>query len=90
MAALGALSVLNILVLLAPPQIISDILTLMPIPDRGRLFLLLVVVVNVVASHLFEKWGAEKVGTFFGKIASWHGRRSLDGKMYKVLEGGMD
>lgn len=89
MLALGALTFFNVLLLLTPPAILSDLLTLMPLPLDARTILLLASGINVVASLVFERWGAERVAVAIGKL-HWRGHRRLrEGKAYKAVEGGM-
>jgi len=92
MCCIGLLSGFNILVLLAPPHVVSDVLTLMPLPIAGRYVLLVAVVVNVGISMAFEEWGTPSVSAVIGLIMKWWQRgrrRTRDGKMYQVVEGGM-
>jgi len=92
MCCIGLLSGLNILVLLAPPQAVTYILTLMHLPVVGRYMLLVAAVVNVGISMAYEGWGAPNVSTAVGLIMRWWERgrrRTRDGKIYKVVEGGM-
>jgi len=91
MFSLGVLSLFNIMVLLLPPQPISDILTLMPLPFRARTVLLLMAVINVAVSMTFEQWGTQLVaGVIGGGMRWWRGRRrAREAKAYKAVEGGM-
>ncbi|KAF8919770.1 hypothetical protein CPB85DRAFT_1373089 [Mucidula mucida] len=91
MLALGLLSTFSLFVLLSPPQALSAILSLMPLPVEARLFLLFAVVLNVAISLVFEQYGAHVVAGLVGTIISWRkGRhREREGKMYKAVEGGM-
>ncbi|KAF8967867.1 P-type ATPase [Flammula alnicola] len=92
MFAMGLLSCFNVFVLLAPPQTVANILTLMPLPIAGRYTLLLAAVINVVVSMTFEEWGTQGVSVAIGVVMHWwhRGRRRVrDGKMYKTVEGVM-
>jgi cation-transporting ATPase 13A2 len=92
MCCIVLLSGFNVLVLLAPPGVVSNILTLMTLPVAARYVLLIAVVVNVGISMAFEEWGTPTVSTVIGVMIRWwqRGRRRVrDGKMYKVVEGGM-
>jgi len=92
MCCIGLLSGFNILVLLAPPRAVSQVLTLMTLPVAGRYVLLAAAVVNVGISMAFEEWGTPAVSTMIGLMIRWWQqgrRRSRGGKMYKVVEGGM-
>ncbi|KAF8893975.1 hypothetical protein BD779DRAFT_1504591 [Infundibulicybe gibba] len=88
MVSVGLLSLFNVMVLLAPPAMISDLLSLMPLPVGARVTLLVAAVLNVILSMAFEEWGAQSVATFVGEITRWR-RRALEGKVYKAVEGGM-
>lgn len=90
MLSMTLLSGFNILVLLAPPEAVASVLTLMNLPLGVRYMLLLAACVNIVASMGFEKWGTSGVSVVIGWIFSWWGRRRVrDGKTYKAVEGGM-
>ncbi|KIY66889.1 P-type ATPase [Cylindrobasidium torrendii FP15055 ss-10] len=88
MLALGALTAFNLVVLIAPPETMLDLLTLMPLPIQGRTFLAFVVVVNLALSVVYEKYGAEIVGGLVGTALELHSgrRRVRDGKMYKAVD----
>nr|GAT56792.1 Ca-transporting ATPase [Mycena chlorophos] len=58
MGALGTLTIVNTVVLLAPPAGVSKLLTLMMLPLGGRSVLFLGAGVNAVLSMAFEQWGA--------------------------------
>lgn len=91
MISIGSLALFNTLVLLVPPAFIADILELEDLPFSGRTTLLFAVIVNVVLSMAFERWGAQAVsrtvGYFLDEFRGKH--RVKDGKTYKVVEGGM-
>lgn len=92
MFSMVVLSAFNVLVLLAPPKFVLDILTLMNLPLGGRYVLLVAAVVNVVVSMAFEEWGTHGVSTMIGAVMKCCGRgrrRVRDGKTYKAVEGGM-
>ena len=92
MCCIGLLSGFNMVVLLAPPHAVSNVLTLMTLPVTGRYVLLFAAVMNVGISMAFEEWGTPTVSTVIGLMTRWwqRGRRRVrDGKMYKVVEGGM-
>ncbi|KAK7005604.1 cation-transporting ATPase [Favolaschia claudopus] len=93
MGSLLLLTALNTLVLLAPPEVVSDLLTLMPLPNHGRSVLLFGAVVNAVLCMCFEQWGAGTVAVIAGRIGKvmhgWRGRRWDGKKVYKAVEGGM-
>ena len=92
MFCIGLLSSFNILLLTTLPRAMSEVLTLMPLPFAGRYVLLFAAIVNVAISVAFEEWGTPAVSTVIGFIKRWWQRgkrRTRDGKMYKVVEGGM-
>lgn len=92
MISMLALSAFNVLVLVAPPKPLEDLLTLVTLPMAARLVLLAVAAGNVAASMAFEQWGAQVVGSVIGSVMRWwqRGRRRVqEGKVYKVVEGGM-
>ncbi|TFK44814.1 Ca-transporting ATPase [Crucibulum laeve] len=92
MSCVGLLTAFNVLVLIAPPRIISELLTLMPLPMDGRTTILIAAVINVVVSMSFEQWGAQSVGVGIGAMMRWWnrgGKRVREGKTYKAVEGGM-
>ncbi|KAJ7072233.1 P-type ATPase [Mycena amicta] len=82
MGSLGALTVVNTVVLLSPPDSISDILTLMPLPIHGRSVLLFGAVGNAVLSMVFEQWGSGVLAVVAGRVNRWGRGR----KGYKLLE----
>ena len=91
MLSVGALSVFNILVLLVPPPPVSKLLNLMALPVSARMTLLAAVAVNVVASVVYDDWGAQNIAKVIGVWQKWYGgrRRIREGKAYKAVEGGM-
>ncbi|KAJ3537048.1 hypothetical protein NM688_g6744 [Phlebia brevispora] len=89
MLSIVSLTVFNLIVLLAPPDFLSSILELMALPRVGRVTLLMVVIVNVVLSFVFERWGAPAVAELVGYLLSLRRQhRVKDGKTYKAIEGG--
>jgi cation-transporting ATPase 13A2 len=86
------LSVINLTVLLVPPQSIFNILELVFLPFSARTTLLFATVINVALSLAFEQWGTPFVAQFIGVILRLRrGRRRVrDGKTYKTVEGGME
>lgn len=90
MLSIGILAFFNVMVLLYPPPFIVSILELQDLPFAGRTTLLAAVVVNVVLSMGFERWGAPAVAQTVGYFMDMRGKhRVKDGKTYKVVEGGM-
>ncbi|KAA1476776.1 P-type ATPase [Dentipellis sp. KUC8613] len=88
MLSLIALTLFNVLVLLAPPAAFMEVLQLMPLPFGARLTLLVAVVANVAASLAFERWGVEVVASVVGMCTGGRdGRKRIrDGKAYKAIE----
>lgn len=90
MISIGALTLFNILVLLAPPPFLVSILELENLPFSGRSTLLVAVVINIILSMSFERWGAAVVAQTVGYFMDLRGKhRVKDGKTYKIVEGGM-
>jgi len=93
MISLVVLTGFNLLVLLARPKAIADILELMPLPVDGRQKLLIAVVINIVCCWVYEQHGAQRVGDIVGRVIRWRRRlrrtRESEGKTYKAVEGGM-
>lgn len=86
------LSGFNVLVLMAPPKPIQNLLTLKMFPMSTRITILVVVFGNIATSLTFEQWGSQMVGDVIGTMIRWwqRGRRRvLGGKVYKAVEGGM-
>ncbi|XP_006461184.1 hypothetical protein AGABI2DRAFT_185471 [Agaricus bisporus var. bisporus H97] len=92
MYAMTILSGFNVLVLIAPPKPLQELLTLQMLPMSARITILVVVFGNVAASLIFEQWGSQTVGGMIGTVMRWWQRgrrRMLGGKVYKAVEGGM-
>lgn len=91
MLALCVLTAFNLLVLLSPPKMLTDILTLIPLPSDGKSAIVITALLNVIISLSFEHWGSEAVARAVGAITKpWNERRrSRDDKAYKLVEGGM-
>jgi len=92
MFSMVVLSTFNMLVLLAPPKPIQEVLTLITLPFSARITLLIVVASNVAVSMAFEQWGSRSVGSVMATVLQkWRqGRRRMrKGKLYKIVESGM-
>jgi cation-transporting P-type ATPase 13A2 len=90
MVSIGGLTMFNVLVLLVPPPFISSILELEDLPFSGRTTLLFAVILNVVFSMAYERWGSQAVSQMVGYVMNLRGKhRVKDGKTYKIVEGGM-
>jgi cation-transporting ATPase 13A3/4/5 len=90
MFALIALTLLNLLVLLYPPQLFRIVLELLVLPFSGRTILLFAVVVNIAISMAFERWGVQFTAKIIGSFLRIYRdrRRIRKGKVYKLVEGG--
>lgn len=88
MFSLIVLTLLNLLVLLVPPQAASVILQLMRLPFSGRTALLWAACINVVVSLAFERWGVEVAARAIGVFLKFYRdrRRIRGGKAYKLVE----
>lgn len=91
MVSIIALSLFNLFVLLRPPKALELILELMPIPFSARASLAAFVLVNVVVSLAFEEWATQLIAKMIGALMKLQRekKRYLEGKAYKVVEGGM-
>lgn len=90
MVSIGLFTMFNVVVLLIPPAFISNVLELMPLPATARTTLLLVVVINVVTSATYERWGAQAVARIVSGLNHFHRKaRSREGKAYKAIETNM-
>ncbi|KAF8444715.1 hypothetical protein L210DRAFT_3040504 [Boletus edulis BED1] len=91
MVSIITLSLLNLFLLLRPLKGLEPILELMPIPFSARVLLAIVVLVNVVVSLAFEEWATRLIATMIGALMKLRRgkKRYREGKMYKVVEGGM-
>lgn len=92
MASFVVLTTLSTVILLSPPQSLTVLLELMPIPLPSKLTLFAVVVGNAVLSTALERWApVGKVVTFVSKKWKAHSRhRRRGGNPYKAVESGMN
>jgi cation-transporting P-type ATPase 13A2 len=81
MLSMVALSLFNVIVLLSPPQPVVVVLELMFLPRSARGTLLTLVLMNVVLSAVYERWGSGIVAGIVGRTVR-HWRRT-----YKAVEG---
>ena len=91
MIATTVIALINVWLVLFPPRAFLVLLELMILPLSGCFILIAAVVVNVIFSVTFEKWGTAAVSGSIG-FAMEHmrsRRRTRDGKMYKAVEHGM-
>jgi cation-transporting P-type ATPase 13A2 len=89
MLSVVGLSAFNLLVLLVPPGPLQNLLELLPLPASARTTLLATVVINVVLSLAFERWGTQGVAAGLSWAFSHlrrERRRIRDGKAYKAVE----
>ncbi len=90
MLSIGCLALFNLVVLLVPPAFLTSVLELMDIPFSGRVTLVVAVVVNIVLSVAFERWGAPAIAQLIDYLSNLRRRhRVRDGKTYKAIEGAM-
>jgi hypothetical protein len=91
MVALTGLLLFNVWMLLSPPQLMMELLTLMPLPQSGRAVLLIGVAINMAVSIVFEEYVALRLASGIGKLVrrSRQATRHHDRKTYKAVEGGM-
>lgn len=91
MVSIIALSVINVFVLLRPPKALELLLELMPIPFSARASLAGFVLVNIAVSLAFEEWATGLIAKTIGALMRLQRERKryLEGKAYKVVEGGM-
>ncbi|KDR75783.1 hypothetical protein GALMADRAFT_97655 [Galerina marginata CBS 339.88] len=90
MFSMCLLTAFNMLVLLAPPKAVANLLTLMSFPMAARYTVLMAAGINVAVSLGFEEWGTQGVSTVLGAVIEWWQRgrwRVRDGKAYKAIEG---
>lgn len=90
MFSLVLLGLINTLILLSPPKFTVVLLELMKLPRSARSTLLVGVVVNIVVSVMFERWGAQYLAQIVGsltKIYQEHRRTRLR-KAYKLVSDG--
>ena len=85
MFSIGLLTAINLVVLLAPSKLVILMLELMILPFEGRTLLLWVVVVNVVLSMMYEKWGVGAVARVVGWVIRLRGGKRRAG--YQRVEG---
>jgi cation-transporting P-type ATPase 13A2 len=89
MVSIGLLSLISVVILLRPPQAITGLMILLPLPFGARVVLLVAVAANVVVSMVFEEWGAGRIAEMIGAVLRWRQGRRRARKAYKVVEGGM-
>lgn len=88
MAVIGILTGVNLLVLLAPPRWVVDVLTLVEIPQQGRYVLLSGVVINGMASVMFESWCTRWLDKGIRKwMEIWNVHGKTRKKGYQLIDG---
>jgi cation-transporting ATPase 13A2 len=91
MISMVTLTLFNMVVLLSPPQSLVVILELMPLPFSARRTLLVVTLVNMALSVVFEQWGSRGVAYVIGRMMQLRRgrRRTKGGETYKAVERGI-
>lgn len=92
MLAMSVIGLLNVWMLLFPPKPLAILLELMAIPFVARVTLVVVVLVNIVLSTVYERWGsavvADVVGFFSECFRANIRNRGGGGVAYKPLDVG--
>ncbi|PPQ70563.1 hypothetical protein CVT24_000052 [Panaeolus cyanescens] len=86
MISMCLLSAFNVLVLYAPPAVVSGLLTLMEIPISGKWTLLIGAGINVCVSILYEEYGTVWVSGVISWIEEVGWQKREGGKVYKRME----
>lgn len=89
MFSLVLLGLMNTVILLLPPKFTVILLDLMTLPYSARTTLLVGVVVNVIVSVMFERWGVQYLAQIVGSLTKMYQehRRIQLGKAYKLVDG---
>lgn len=89
MFSLIILGLINVVILLSPPKFAMILLELMKLPYLGRRTLLVGVMVNVITSVMFERWGVQYLAQIVGSLTRTYKehRRIRLGKAYKLVDG---
>ena len=89
MFSLIILGLINTLILLSPPKFAVILLELMTLPFSARTTLLSGVVINIVASVVYERWGVQYLAQIVGSLTKMYQehRRIRLGKAYKLVDG---
>ncbi len=90
MLALSIIGLLNVWMMLFPPKPLAILLELMAIPFVARATLAFVVVINIVFSTVYERWGSAIVADVVGLISEVvrANVRSRGGNAYKPVDAG--
>lgn len=89
MFSLAILGLINTVILLLPPKFTVILLELMILPYSARTTLLAGVVINIILSVMFERWGVQYLAQIVGsliKMYQEHRRIRLE-KAYKLVDG---
>jgi len=89
MFSLAVLGLINTMILLLPPKFALILLELMVLPYSARTTLLVGVVMNIIFSVMFERWGVQYLAQIVGsltKVYQEHRRIRLE-KAYKLVDG---
>lgn len=89
MFSLITLGLINTVTLLLPPKPAKVLLELKRLPLSGRTTLFFGVVINVVVSVAFERWGAQYLSRVVGSLVRMYQehRRVKSSKAYKLVDG---
>lgn len=88
MLTMVLIALINIWLILSPPQFLAVLLELMTLPLAARFSLLFAVVVNVGLSVVFERWGSEAVANAVSYMVSFiqDVRRVRESRRYKAID----
>ena len=89
MFSLVLLGLINVVILLLPPKFALVLLELKRLPYSARTTLLVGVVVNVIVSVIYERWGVQHLAQIVGSLTKMyreHRRIRLE-KAYKLVDG---
>ena len=89
MFSIITLSLMNTVILLAPPKFTVITLELMMLPRAARVTLLVGVAANIIVSVMFERWGVQHLSRIVGSLVKVYKeyRRVRSGKAYKLVDG---
>lgn len=89
MFSLAVLGLINTMILLLPPRFALILLELMILPYSARTTLLAGVMMNIIFSVVFERWGVQYLAQIVGSLTNMYKehRRIRLGKAYKLVDG---
>jgi cation-transporting ATPase 13A2 len=87
--SLVVLGLINTVILLSPPKFAMFLLELKRLPRSSRTTLLFGVVVNILVSVMFERWGVQYLAQIVGSLTKMYRehRRVRSSKAYKLVDG---